>query len=112
MQRAAETGLAAWRRCGDWVNHELALYLVASVALASGDPAQALDRSAAGLAVIAANGKRPFDAARFHLLRSRCFAALGDPAQQALALSAADVAAEAIAIEGLKREYAAERAKS
>jgi hypothetical protein len=80
MHRAAEASVLAWRRCGDWINVELALYLQASVAQLAGDTATALTLSAAGLELIAANGKRPFDTARFHLLRSMCFATLREGA--------------------------------
>ncbi len=109
MQLAAEASVLAWRRCGDWINVELALFLQASVAHVAGDPATALSLSAAGLELIAANGKRPFDAARFHLLRSVCFAALGEMERGLSALDQADRAAEDIPSDKLKQQFAAER---
>jgi hypothetical protein len=111
MQLAAEASLAAWRRCGTWINEELALYLQASVALATGDATTALGAAAAGLAVIAAHGQRPLDAARLHLLRARAFAAVGDAEGHASALGEADRAAATIASTDLQRQFAAERAK-
>ena len=109
MHRAAEASVLAWRRCGDWINVELALYLQATVANSAGDTATALTLSAAGLELIAANGKRPFDTARFHLLRSMCFATLGEKEQQLSALDQADRAAEDIALDKLRMQFATER---
>src|SRR3569623_1745085 len=48
MRIAADASLTAWRRCGSWINEELALYLGARVALARGDAASALDHAGAG----------------------------------------------------------------
>jgi len=111
MELAAHTSLQAWRRCGDWVNEELALYLKASAAHVSGDAGAALALADAGLDLIATKGQRPLDTARFHLLRIRCFAALGDSDGRSKALADADRAAEAIPSEKLRRMFAAERAK-
>ena len=111
MSRAADASLTAWRRCGSWINEELALYLGARVALARGDAASALDLAGAGLRVIAANEPRPFDAARFHLLRAAVLTALADPAGRAEALSDADAAARHIAFDHLQAHYATERAQ-
>ena len=111
MSRAADASLAAWRRCGSWTNEELALYLCARVAHAQGDEASALHLAAAGLQVIGANGRRPFDTARFHLLRAAALTAVNDPAGRADALSNADAASQQIALEDLKEQYAAERAQ-
>jgi tetratricopeptide (TPR) repeat protein len=112
MRLAAEESAVAWRRCGDWVNIELALYLQASVAQAAGDPATALTLSTAGLELIAANGTRPFDAASFHLLRSLCFDMLGQTEQRLRALGEADRAAEDLASEALRAKFAAERSNA
>jgi len=111
MKRAADASLAAWRHCGSWINEELALYLSARVAHTQGDAASALDLAGAGLKVIAANDRRPFDTARLHLLRAAALAALNDPAGRADALSDADAAGQQIAFEDLKEQYAAERAQ-
>ena len=111
MSRAADASLAAWRRCGSWINEELALYLGARVAHARGDAASALDLAGAGLQVIAANDRRPFDSARFHLLRAAALTVLNDPAGRAQALAEADAAGEQIAFGDLKQQYAAERAR-
>jgi hypothetical protein len=112
MSCAAQASLAAWRRCGDWINVELAFYLNASVARAGGDPAAALALSAEGLEVIAAHGKRPLDAARFHLLRGVSFAALGNMEERAHALRQADDAARDIVAERLMKQFLAERARA
>lgn len=111
MGRAAEASLTAWRRCGSWINEELALYLGARVAHARGEAALALHLADAGLQVIAANGRRPFDTARFHLLRATVLTALQDPVGCAQALAAADAAGEQIAFEELQEQYAAARAQ-
>lgn len=111
MKRAADASLAAWRRCGSWINEELALYLNARVAHTQGDTASALDLAGTGLQVIAANGRRPFDTARFHLLRAAVLTALNDSAGRAGALSDADTAGEQIAFEHLREQYVAERAQ-
>ena len=112
MELAAEASIQAWRRCGDWINEELALYLKASVAHATGDETAALALAAAGLDVIAANGRRPLDTARFHLLRAKSFAALGELGSSSDALEEADRAAETIPSEKLRQVFAAERAKA
>jgi hypothetical protein len=112
MRLAAEASLAAWRRCGDWINVELGLYLGASAARVAGDPAHALRLSAEGLELIAGNGLRPFDAARFHLLRAVVFAELGKGDDRASALANADAAAQEIALDGLRQQFAVERAKA
>ena len=111
MQLAADTSLAAWRRCGDWLNEEQALHLAATIAGALGTADQVLALTRAGLDVIAAHGRRPFDTARLHLLRARAFATLHDAAGHAQSLAAADAAAAEIAIEALKPQYAAARAR-
>src|SRR6185312_4165705 len=111
MSHAANASLAAWRRCGSWINEALALYLSARVAHARGDAASALDLADTGLQLIAATDRRPFDTARFHLLRATILTALNDPAGRAQALSDADAAGEQIAFQDLKEQYAAERAQ-
>jgi hypothetical protein len=111
MARAADASLAAWRRSGSWINEELALYLGARVAHARGDSASALDLAGTGLQVIAANDPRPFDSARFHLLRAAVLTALNDPVGRADALSNADAAGRHIGFEHLRVQYAAERAQ-
>ncbi|HVM85573.1 MAG TPA: hypothetical protein VMW18_16900 [Candidatus Binatia bacterium] len=112
MELAAEASLQAWRRCGDWINEELALYLKASAAHATGNETAALALATAGLDVIAANGRRPLDTARFHLLRAKSFAALGESDRHNGALEEADRAAETIPSEKLRQVFAAERAKA
>jgi hypothetical protein len=62
--------------------------------------------------LIAANGKRPFDAASFHLLRSLCFDMLGQADQRLQALEDADRAAEDITAEKLRVKFAAARSKA
>jgi len=111
MQRAAEASLDAWRRGGDWINEELALYLNASVACALGDAVRALALAAAGLDVIAAQGRRPLDTARFHLLRVRALAGLGDTRGAGDALADADRAADGIAVDSLREQYAEDRTR-
>jgi hypothetical protein len=112
MCEAAEASLAAWRRCGDWINEELALSLKASVAHAVGDASAALAAVCDGLSVIAANGARPLDAARLYLLRARVYASLDDGAAHAQALIEADREAQAIPSEDLKRQFEGERAEA
>jgi hypothetical protein len=111
MQLAAGASLVAWRRCGDWINEQQALYLSACVGRAVGALDDALALAGSGLAVIAAHGERPFDAARLHLVRASVCAARGDTDGHAEALAAADAAAGEIAIEALKPRYASERAR-
>ncbi len=111
MTLAAETSLKFWLKCGNWINAELGHYLKAVVANAAGDPKAGLAETDAGLAVIAANGERPLDAARLHLARAVSLAALGDADGSAQAIGDADAAAAKIALEHLKPLFAAERAR-
>lgn len=112
MQLCADTGLVFWRKAGDWINEERALYLTAVVANATGHPQAGLADADAALAIIAAHGERPLDAARLHLTRAASFAALGDSGARARALVDADVAAAKLSDETLRAQYAAERIKA
>jgi len=112
MKLAAETSLTFWLKCGNWINAELGHHLNAVVANATGDPRAGLAEADAGLAVIAANGERPLDAARLHLARAVSLAALGSADDSARAIDDADSSAAKIALEQLKPLYAAERAKA
>jgi len=111
MQLAAATSLTFWRKCGNWLNAERAHYLNAVVANATGDPRAALAHADTALAVIAANGERPLDAARLHLARAAALTALDDAAGSAHAIGDADDAAAKLAAPDLRAEFAAERAK-
>ena len=111
MKLAAETGLTFWLKCGNWINAELGHHLNAVVANATGDPRAGLAEAERGIAVIAANGERPLDAARLHLARAVSLAALGDADGSAQAIGDADSDAAKIALEHLKPLFVAERAK-
>ncbi len=111
MRLAADTSLKYWLACGSWINAERAHHLVAVVANATGDATAGLAHADAGLAIIAANGERPLDAALLHLARAVSFAALGDTAGGARALRDADAAAAKLAAADLQARFAAERAK-
>jgi hypothetical protein len=78
MRLAAETSLHYWLRCGNWINAELGHYLRAVVANVTGASREALAQADEGLAIIDANGERPFGAARLHLARAVALAALDD----------------------------------
>jgi hypothetical protein len=78
MQLSADTSLTFWLTCGNWINAERGHYLKALVANITGDPGVGLAHADAALAVIAANGERPLDAALLHLARAVSLAALGD----------------------------------
>ncbi len=110
MQLAAETSLTYWLKCGNWINAERGHYLNALVANVGGDPASGLAHAEAALAIIAANGERPLDAARLHLARAVSLAALGDTESRAQAIGNADAAAAKLAAAELKAQFAAERA--
>lgn len=76
MAAAAQAAHTFWLRCGDWVNEERALCLRASVANALGQRKAALAHADAALAIIAANGPRPSDAALLRLERAKALAGL------------------------------------
>jgi hypothetical protein len=65
----------------------------------------------AALAIIAANGERPLDAALLHLARAVSLAALGDADGGAQAIGNADAAAAKLAAADLKAQFTAERGK-
>jgi hypothetical protein len=111
MQLCAETSLTFWLTCGDWINEERALYLRALVSTATGSPQSGLADANKALAVIAANGARPLDAALLHLARALSLAALGDADGRAQAIRDADAAAAQLAAMDLRARFAAERAK-
>jgi hypothetical protein len=111
MQLAAETSLASWQRCGDWINKERALYLAARVANASGNPNAALRHAGDAIAIINANGARPLDEALLQLTRATSLKMLEDPAAIAAAIRLADAAAARLTAPNLKAQYANERAK-
>jgi hypothetical protein len=112
MTEAAEAAHEFWRRCGTWVHDERALYLKALVASALGRWAEAIVHADAALAIIAANGDEPVDAAFLTLARSRAHRAVGSAAASAADLAAADAAAAGWDDDGLKAWYAEERAKA
>jgi hypothetical protein len=111
MLRAAGAAHAAWARCGTWVNEERALYLKALVANALGDPPQALAHADAALALIAANGDQPIDAAFLTLARARAHHLAGDATAAAAELAQADAGAADWDDDDLKDWFAIERAK-
>jgi hypothetical protein len=110
MRLCAETSLAFWLKCGDWVNEERALYLKAVVANATGDPRSGLRNADAGLAIIAANGDRPLDAALLQLARALSLAAVGDD-DSARAISEADAIASRLTETRLTAQFMTQRAK-
>jgi len=109
MQLCAEASLAFWRKCGNWINEESALYLNAVVSNATGSPSSGLEDANKALAVIHANGERPLDAARLHLARATSFAALGDTDAKLRAIDDADAAASKLVAPDLKAQFDAER---
>ncbi len=111
MQLCAETSLKFWRKCGNWINEERGRYLNALVANVTGDPTSSLAHADAALAIIAANGERPLDAALLQLARAVSLAALGDADGRAHAIGNADAAAARLAATDLKAQFATERAK-
>ena len=115
MRRCADTALAFWRRCGNWIHEERALYLRALVANAGGDADAALtdaDAALAVIAVIAAHEPRPLDAALLQLARARALAARNDAAGCAQAIAAADAAASALTAPELIAQFTAAREKA
>ena len=112
MQLAADTSLKFWRRCGNWINEERALCLTARTANLAGKPELGLARADEALAIIAANGARPLDAARLQLARATSFAALGDNYRAGRAVVEADAAAAKLPTADLKAQFVAERAKT
>ena len=111
MRLCAETGLAFWLKSGNWIHEERALYLQALVANVTGDPTSGLAHADSGLAIIAANGERPLDAALLQLARAVSLAALGDDVGKAHAIDDADAAASKLTATNLRAQFATERAK-
>jgi hypothetical protein len=111
MRLAADTSLEYWRKYGDWINEEQAHYLMALVANATGNPESGLASADAALAIIAANGVRPFDTGLLHLARAVSFASLGDTGGSAHAIAEADAAAANVTAMVLKEQYAKERSR-
>ncbi len=112
MKTAADAAHEFWLLCGTWVNEERALYLDALVANALGHPQEALAHVEQALAIIAANGEEPVDAAFLGLARARALGLIGDTTGQARELALADAGAAAWDDPGLKSWFADERAKA
>lgn len=111
MIAIAEAAKEAWVRAGDWMNHERADYLMASVHNRVANWAKALAAADAGLATIAANGEEKVDEAFLQLARSLALRGLGEGAAADEALEAADALAEDWE-EGLRSWYGEQRGKS
>jgi len=111
MRLAADTSLAFWLRCGNWINAERAHNLVALIANVTGDVEAGLAHADKALAIIAANGERPLDAALLHLARAVSLTALGDAKGRADAIRDADAAAAKLAATDLRAQFATGRAK-
>lgn len=112
METAAQAAYDFWTRCGNWVNEERALYLKALVANTLGRPTEALRHADAALAIIAANGDEPVDAAFLRLASARALGLGGDAAGQLRELRIADAAAAAWDDPSVLEWFAQERAKS
>ncbi len=112
MKTAAAAAHEFWLECGTWVNEERALYLEALVANALGHPQEALAHADQALAIIAANGEEPVDAAFLGLARARALGLLGDPTGRTRELALADAVAQGWDDPGLKSWFADERAKA
>jgi hypothetical protein len=110
MQLCAETSLKHWRRCGNWINEERALYLKAVVLNATGDSQASLACADKALAIIESNAPRPLDSALLHLARASSFKAAGNVPSSVEAIASADAAASALTIDSLKQKFATERA--
>src|SRR5262249_6633836 len=111
MQLAADMSLKFWRRCGNWINEERALYLTARTANVAGKPELGLALADKALAVIAANGARPLDAALLQLARATSLAAMGDHDRARRAVVEADATAARLPTAELKAQFVAERAR-
>jgi hypothetical protein len=111
MQLCAETSLAFWLKCGDWINEERALYFKALVSNDTGSPQSGLEDANKALAVINAHGERPLDAALLHLARARSLAAMGEADGSLRAIGDADVAASKLVAQNLKAQFDTERSK-
>jgi hypothetical protein len=111
MRLCAATALAFWRRCGDWINEERALYLRALTAIATGEAQSGLDDANKALAIIASHGERPLDTALLHLARARALAVLGDAGAASWAVGEADMAASRLPAASLKAQFDQERSK-
>jgi hypothetical protein len=111
MRLCADTSLKSWRKCGNWINEERALYFRALVSTVLGDSNAALSDADNALAIIESNGQRPLDAALLHLARASALAALGDANGTLRAISDADTAASTLTAADLRAQFASARAK-
>jgi hypothetical protein len=111
MQSAALAAREFWGRCGTWVNTERALYLLALVNNATGDPGAALAQAEEALQTIASNGEERVDEAFIRLALADSYRLLGTIGHAHKELHAADALAAGFPSEGLKSWYADQRAK-
>jgi hypothetical protein len=94
MLKAAEVGLACWRRAGNWLHEERAHYRLAHSHLKTGDPALARHHAQACLALVAAHGDEVLERFFGEEALGLAEAAAGDAAAHGRALAAARAAFE------------------
>jgi len=111
MLDAARASREFWLKCGTWVNEARALYLLALVHNAIGEPGIAAEHGGRALALLEAHGDEKVDAAFTHLALANSCRLLGDRPACERHLAQADHLAAAFADDATRQWFDGERRK-
>lgn len=111
MLSAGEYALAAWKKCGNWVNEERALYLLQLIQNALGDTEKSLGYADNALEIIKDEGPEPVDEAFIRLEKAKTYKRIGDSDNYKLEITLADNLAQLWDDASLQSWYKSEKSK-
>lgn len=108
---AGEQALEAWKKCGNWVNEERALYLLQLIQNALGDTEKSLGYADNALEIIKNEGPESVDEAFIRLEKSKSYKEIGDSDNCERELTLADNLAQQWDDASLQSWYESEKSK-
>ncbi|MDV6254439.1 hypothetical protein [Vibrio sp. EA2] len=111
MLSAGEYALAAWKKCGNWVNEERALYLLQLIQNTLGDTEKSLGYADYALEIIKNEGPEPVDEAFIRLEKAKTYKRIGDSDNYELEITLADNLAQLWDDASLQSWYESEKSK-